>query len=1071
MDGYYRHPTIHGDSVVFVCEDDLWSVPSTGGTARRLTANLSMAVMPAYSPDGRWLAFIGSEEGPLDIYVMPADGGEARRLTYQSALPRRPVWSKNGKEIFYSSDANEPFWRRRWLWSVPAEGGNPRRLSQYGVASEISYGPRGGVVLGRHTGDLWRWKRYRGGTVGSFWIDRTGSGNFQPLRPTDGNLADPMWVGRRVYFVSDHEGIANIYSCNPQGEDLERHTHHEDFYCRAARTDGHRIVYHAGADIYVYDIDEDRSWKVAVDLKSPRTQLRRRFVSPSRYLQEATLRPDGNALALISRGKFFTMGNWEGPAIQHGEREGVRYRLGHYLYDKKHLVVVSDAEGEEALEIHRDATGARERRLKGLNIGRPTGLIVSPTKNEVILRNHRFELIHVDLKSGKSRVLDKSVHSPIYGMAWSPDGRWVAYSLATTERTHSIKVCRLSTGKTYMITPPEFRDIAPAWDPLGRYLYFLSYREFNPVYDELHFDLGFPKAMRPMVVLLQADLPNPFVPQLEPLDKAGSNEDDGKKRKDIRIDLKGIEDRVLAVPVPEGRYGQIAGIEHKILYTVFPVVGSIAPRRRQREEMSGALYGFDFREQKHEMLIPEANSFVMTPDASTMLYQVRDRLRVVKPGEKTRDRDKDRSDGANRQTGWIDLERLKVAITPPAEWRQMFREAWRLQRDYFWNEEMSGVDWREVFNRYHPLLDRVGSRGEFSDLVWEMQGELGTSHCYEIGGDYRRGPLYAQGYLGADYVFDAKKGGYRITYIPKGDPWDASQSPPVRRPGAYLEVGDVILAVAGQRLTKTVTPNQVLVHQANSEVELVVRKKGQQKTTLVTVTALSNETLLRYRDWVRRNREYVHKKTKDRVGYVHIPNMMSWGYAEFHRGWLTELYHPGLIIDVRYNGGGHVSPLILEKLARRRIGYDIRRWGEPEPYPSESVLGPLIAVTNECAGSDGDIFSHSFKLMKLGPLVGTRTWGGVIGINPQSAFVDGGHTTQPGYSFWFEDVGWRVENFGTKPDVEVEITPQDYAANRDTQLDKAIELILNQLETTPPAIPDFGPPPKLHLPKLPPRKV
>ena len=1072
MEGYYRHPTIHGDRVVCVCEDDLWTVPLQGGIARRLTANLSMAVMPALSPDGQRLAFIGSEEGPLDIYVMPADGGEACRLTYQSALPRRPIWSPDGREILYSSDVHEPFWRKRWLWAVPATGGLPRRLTQYGVANEISFGPRKGVVLGRHTGESWRWKRYRGGTMGSFWIDPSGTGTFRPLKPAVGNVADPMWIGNRIYFIGDQEGIGNIYSCNSKGGDIQRHTHHEDFYCRAARTDGKRIVYHAGADIYVYDVREDRGWKVAIDLRSPRTQRHRRFVSPSRYLQDVSLRPDGHALALVSRGKCFTMGNWEGPALQHGAREGVRYRLAHYLHDQKHIVAVSDEDGEEALEVYRDASGSAHRRLKGLNIGRPTGLIVSPNANEVVLRNHRFELIHVNLKSGAMRVLDKSRHSPIFGMAWSPDGRWVAYSLATTERTHSIKICRLSTGKTYGVTPPEFRDIAPAWDPLGRYLYFLSYREFNPVYDELHFDLGFPKAMRPMIVLLQNDLPNPFVPIPVPVGVDDREEGEKKKtrRRGIRIDVKDIAARVLALPIPEGRYGQIAGVEHKVLYTMFPVVGSMTPRRKpDTGEMTGVLYAYDFRELKQEPLISDIHSFQLDPDCTTMVYRVRDRVRVVKAGEKPRERDKERSDAPSRHSGWIDLERMKVAISPPAEWRQMFREAWRLQRDYFWNEEMSGVDWRAIYNRYRPLLDRVGSRGEFSDLVWEMQGELGTSHCYEIGGDYRRGPLYAQGYLGADYEYDKRSGGYRITYIPEGDPWDASQSAPVRRPGAFLEVGDVLVAIGGQRLTPEAPPSLVLVHQANSEVEVVVQKKGARRPVTVNVIALSSETMLRYRDWVRKNRDYVQRQTKDQVGYVHIPNMMGWGYAEFHRGWLTELYHPGLIIDVRYNGGGHVSPLILEKLARRRIGYDIRRWGEPEPYPSESVLGPLIAITNECAGSDGDIFSHSFKLMKLGPLVGTRTWGGVIGISPQSAFVDGGHTTQPGYSFWFEDVGWRVENYGTEPDIEVEIAPQDYATGRDPQLDKAIELMLRQLKSTPPAIPDFGPPPKLHLPTLPPR--
>jgi tricorn protease len=351
--------------------------------------------------------------------------------------------------------------------------------------------------------------------------------------------------------------------------------------------------------------------------------------------------------------------------------------------------------------------------------------------------------------------------------------------------------------------------------------------------------------------------------------------------------------------------------------------------------------------------------------------------------------------------------------------------------------------------------------------MWEMQGELGTSHAYEMGGDYRSSPNYAQGFLGADYTYDAENNGYRITHIPQGDAWEASKDSPLNAPGVNVTEGDILLAIGGQQVSETLSPGELLVNLANQEVQATFQNAEDSEKRVVTLKVLGGEHELRYREWVSQNRRYVHEKTDGKVGYVHIPDMGRRGYAEFHRGYLAEVSYPGLLIDVRYNGGGHVSQLLLEKLARRRIGYDVPRWGTPHPYPDASVLGPMIAVTNENAGSDGDIFSHCFKLMELGLLVGKRTWGGVIGISPHHPFVDGGGTTQPEYSFWFVDVGWRVENYGTDPDIEVDYRPQDYIAEGDPQLDRAIEELLRQMEENPPKLPDFGERPRLTLPTLP----
>ena len=1088
MSGYYRFPTIYQETLVFVCEDDLWTVPISGGVARRLTSNLGATSSPRLSPNGELLAFTGREEGPSEVYVMPALGGEAKRLTYQGSNADITGWNSNGQDILYASGAGTAF--DSWIWCVSAEGGEPQRLP-YGPANHITFSETGGVVLGRLTRDPARWKRYRGGTAGQLWVDTEGDGQFQPLTPVDSNFTTPMWVGERIYFISDHEGVGNIYSCLPAGEDIQRHTHQETYYCRGAQTDGTRIAYHAGADLWIYDIENDENYQVNVEFRSPRIQRQRKFVSTSRYLQEYTPTPDGHALALTVRGKPFTMANWEGAVLQHGARNGTRYRLTQWLNDGKCLVTVSDAGGEEALEIHTCDGSAEVVRLDNLDIGHVRQLSVCPQGNnmnaQVLLINHRFELLHINLETEQLQVLDKSHYNRIQGATWSPDGKWVAYSFPATETTFSIKLCEVETGETTFVTQPEFSDFAPAWDAEGKYLYFLSYREFNPVYDALHFDLGFPSAMRPLLVTLQKDLPNPFVPQPCPLEEdkekadkeaeEKSNKKEGnangkaeKKSEPITIELDGIAQRVIAFPYPQGSYRQIAGIEGKAIFTSFPVRQTLnVPGGDDKTGASkSTLHAYDFKEQKKEVLASGIDTFQLSRDAKTLVYRTGNRLRVIKAGKKAEDDSKSENRGStNRQSGWVDVNRVKAAVIPSAEWHQMYREAWRLQRDYFWTADMSGVDWENVYQRYLPILERVATRAEFSDLMWEMQGELGTSHAYESGGDYRHSPHYAQGFLGADFAYDAETTGYRITHIPHGDAWEAAKDSPLNAPGINIREGDILLAIGGQRVSQEVSPGELLVNLANQEVQATFQNADDGEKRVVTLKVLRSENELRYREWVSQNRRYVHEKTDGKVGYVHIPDMMGRGYAEFHRGFLAEVSYPALLIDVRYNSGGHVSQLILEKLSRRRIGYDVPRWGTPHPYPDASVLGPMVAVTNENAGSDGDIFSHCFKLMKLGKLIGKRTWGGVIGIAPHQAFVDGGGTTQPEYSFWFVDVGWRVENYGTDPDIEVDYRPQDYATEGDPQLDLAIAELLRQMAESPPQLPDFGERPRLTLPTLP----
>lgn len=1071
-EGYYRFPTIHGSRVVFVCEDDLWIVPTDGGVARRLTANLGDTSHPVFSADGTKLAFVAREEGPPEVFVMESEGGPARRLTYLGTGTSVVGWLADGR-IAFASDSGQPFRNHNRLWAISPDGGLPERLP-YGSAVHITFGPKGAVALGRYTRDTARWKRYRGGLAGQIWVDTRGKGRFERLTAIKGNVANPMWIGSRIYFIGDHEGIGNLYSCLPDGTDITRHTDHAEFYARHASTDGKRIVYHCGADLYLFDIQGDETVKIPVRYHSSRTQRNRKFIDPTVHLEGFHAHPTGQAISVVIRGKVSTALNWDGPVVPHGKPDGVRYRLARWLNDGKRIVALDDEEGEENLVIFHADESQPPVRMPRFDIGRPLQMAVSPKRDQVVLITHRGELVIVGLKMRRCRVLDVSKHGRIRGIAWSPDGEWLAYGYPDTGQSSIIKLLRVADGKSFPVTRRVLHDGAPSFDPDGKYLYFLSHRVFDPVYDNLHFDLSFPRGMRPHLVILRNDLPWPFQGKTEITDEPSKDEkvkkkkaEDKEKTQPLRIDLEGIEDRVVAFPIEEGRYEGIVGMpKGKVLFTTVPVEGALHRDSDGGPSSRATLHMYELAERKHEVWLEGITSFQVSKDRKHLYYRAGRRLRVVNATEKPKSDEK--GDGPGRRSGWIDLSRFRISVIPAEEWKQMLREAWRLQREHYWVEHMCGIDWKTVYERYAPLVDRVGSRTEFSDLMWEMQGELGTSHAYESGGEYRRSPFYRQGFLGATFEHDPASGGYRVTHVAKGDGWFPRNSAPFRAPGVDIRVGDILLSIGGRKLDARTTPAELLVNLAGREILVeVMRPKG--KTRRVTIHVLGDEHPLRYREWVETNRATVHEKSGGRVGYLHIPDMGPHGYAEFHRYYLVENRFDGLIVDVRFNGGGHVSQLLLEKLMRRRIGYCIPRWGVPDPYPGDSVLGPLVAITNERAGSDGDIFSHGFKMLGLGPLIGKRTWGGVIGIWPRHHLVDGTLTTQPEFSFWFQDVGWGVENYGTQPDIEVEMAPDAEVRGEDPQLAKAIEVMMERIATLNPQVPRFQDHPELLLPTLPPR--
>ncbi len=1112
---YLRHPAVHGDRLLVVADDDIWLADLGGGSAHRLTDGQSAASHPLPSPDGALVAFTAREESHPEIFVMPLEGGPAERWSHLGGTVTVPRAFASRDTLVAATNAGLPFARDSHLVRI-GDGQPGHRPIRWGTAHEVAYGPGGRVLLGRHTTNQGRWKRYRGGMAGQLWLDRDGSGEFVRLLPDlEGDISSPMLIGERAWFVADHEGVANIHSCDLQGGDLRRHTDHEDFYARFASTDGDTIVYAVGGDIWRLDPHAGTApTRIELSLRSPRTQRSRRFVDPSRWLQQYAVHPKGTHLALRVRGRPFTMPLWDGPAIQHGARDGVNHRLVRWLPDGDRLVMLADTTGEERLEVHDDG---EVERIDDVDLGVPLEMVVNPRRDVVAVTDQQGRLRTVDLTDGTVTEVATSVHG-VDHPRWSPDGRWLAWSHRESNwYTASIRLWCADDGAVAEVAPATHANRAPDWDPGGRWLYWVASSRFSPVPDGVYFDHGFPMPDVVMAAVLAEDgrapleqdphppgrpprptPPSPPAPSRPtnpvrsaaagaPPSAAEADGDEdapedgqptadadeeateppaGEDRRRVTVDVDGLAERVVVLPFPTGRYRAVTGLPGKVLALGMPLrPDPLRPPSPGEARPPGVLEALDLTTGRHEVQIPAVSAYAVSADRRTLVYSVRRRIRAVRAG--TKPPEGPLADGPARVSGWLDLRRLSVAVSPPEEWRQIMVEAWRLQRELFWHAQMSGVDWSAVRERYLPLIDRIATRAELSDLIWEMFGELGTGHAYERGGDHPSAPPAPLGHLGADLGWDGE--GWVVERILQGDPGLSSRRMPLRAPGARVAEGARLLAVDGVPVDAGTDPAALLVNRAGAEVALTV---ADPEVRRVRVRTLGSDSRLRYADWVHRNRAHVHAASDGAVGYVHIPDMGAFGFAEFHRQYLSEVYRQALVVDVRFNGGGNVSSLLLEKLAGRRIGYQLRRTGAIEPHPHHAPAGPLVAVTNERCGSDGDIFTHAWKRLDLGPVVGTRTWGGVIGIQPRHPSVDGTVTTQPGFAFWFDDVGFGVENFGTEPTHPVEIAPQDAAAGVDPQLNTAVALALEGLSTQGEvALPDVATAPSLAPPTLAPRVV
>jgi tricorn protease len=1074
--GYLRYPHVHGDLLAFVAEDDVWLAPAGGGRAWKLSADSAQVSYPRFSRDGTAIAWTSWRDGKPEVYLTDPEGSTTRRLTYWGDNRTRVTgWTQHG-EVLAVTAMGQPETYLTWAYAIPLEGAPPRRLP-FGPVSGLALEDTGtALATGRMNNELAYWKRYRGGTRGRLWTATGQDPLFtRVLAGLDSQLACPMLIGGRLFFLSDHEGTGNIYSCTLDGSDISRHTDHDGMYVRNPSTDGQRIVYHVAGDIWVLDgPDAPEPHKIEITLGSPAAARAPRLISAKDHLGSLDCDRTGQASVVEVRGTVHWLTHRDGPARALHVDPDARARLPRVLGETGRAVWVTDATGVDALEIGAVAGEPGIVRMAEGLIGHVIGLAASPDGATVAAAAHDGVLRVIDLASGQVTELAASDDGPVDGLSWSPDSAWLAWSQPGAQPLRRLRIARIADREVIDVTDGRFADTDPVFTSDGLYLAFISRRSFDPVYDAQTFDMSFPLGSRPYLVPLAAQTPSPFgpLPGGRPVgqDPAAGEKDktDETERAEVSVDQQGISGRVVGVPVVEARYSGLRAVKGGLAWLRDPVAGVLGEGSANPDDDAPrpVLERFDLRKREVTELAGELDWFDVSGDGTRLVVKDREELQVLPSGDK--------EGRASSEAVTVDLARARFQADPAALWRHAYAEAGRQMRRDFWNTDMSGVDWDGVLDSYRPLLDRVRGADDFTDLLWEVVAELGTSHAYitRAGVDFFNtdsGPA-AVGLLGADLSRDGS-GRWRVDRVLPGESSDPRARSPLEAPGVVVRTGDELVAVDGRPVDPVYGPGPLLAGTIGKPVELTVRPESGDPRQVVVIP-LRDERRLRYQDWVAGRRRLVRELSNGRLGYLHIPNMVGEGWADFHRDLRTEMRRDALVMDVRGNGGGHISQLVLEKLARRVMGWDVGRGFQPLPYPEEARRGPVVTLADEFAGSDGDIITAAIKLLGLGPVIGTRTWGGVIGIEgiPGYEMVDGTHMTVPKFAFSFDEYGWSVENYGVDPDVEVLISPDDWATDRDPQLETAVHFALEALEKQPPAMPpDPSTGPSKARPALPPR--
>jgi len=1069
--GYYRFPAIHGDTVVFTAEGDLWTVGIQGGEARRLTSNPGLETNAAVSPDGRTVAFTGTYEGPAEVYTMPLAGGLPTRRTFDGGATV-VGWTPDGAVLYatrsFSTLPNTQLVRLDTATDTPT-------LLPLSQAADGSFDPTGATLFftrqafqGSHT------RHYHGGTAQNLWRFTAGQDEARPLTSDyAGTSKNPMvWAGR-VYFLSDRDGTMNLWSMTPDGGDLQQHTHHDGWDIRSAALDGGRVVYQLGADLRLYTIATGEDREIPITLASDLDQMREHWVTnPMDYLTAAHLSPDGDRVVLTARGQVFVAPAGPGRLVEASRHPGVRYRSARFAPDGRSLYVLSDQTGEtEWWRLDADGVATPEQLSSGASVIRFDGAM-SPDGAWIAYSDKNQELWLFDVAKKTSARIATSLDGDFGDLAWSPDSKWLAYTRPTPTFTR-IVLHSLATGADATLTDDRVDSWGPVWSPDGKWLYFLSDRNFQSLvrapWGAREPEPFFDHQTRIYQVALMAGLRSPFRPADElaredsaraakpvapaspargrraSADTAHAPELDTSHA--VTITLQGLQDRLYEVPVPAGNYSSLATNKGRLFWT----------SRETTLEGKQSLMALDVKSDPGDAvrIADDVRDYELSADGKKLLIRKDDELHVVDAGA-----------GAEAALGAktkVNLSRWSFSFPPREEWRQMFVEAWRLERDFFYDKGMHGNDWPAILRKYQPLADRVTDRDELSDLLAQMVSNLSALHTFVYGGDLRRGKDQVQpASLGARLERDSAAGGWRVARVYRTDPDYPSQLAPLARPDVAVHEGDVIQAIDGVPTLSVPSPSLLLRNQAGRQVRLRVQPAGgAARDVIVTPVTAQRAAGLRYDDWEYANRLLVDSAGRGQIGYLHLRAMGSGDIAQWFRDYYPVFNRQGLIIDVRHNNGGNIDSWILGRLLRKAWMYWKDRMGNPYWNMQWAFRGHLVLLVDEWTASDGEAFSEGFHRLGLGPIIGTRTWGGEIWLSSDNVLEDHGIATAAESGVYGPEGAWLIEGHGVDPDTVVDDLPHATFAGGDAQLQAALGYLEREIREHPVPVP---PPPAYPRP-------
>ena len=1063
--GYYRFPAIHDELVVFVSEGDLWAVSTNGGLARRLTTHHGEESHPAISPDGKTLAFSAQYEGPIEVYTMPLEGGLPQRRTFSGQRSTVVGWTPTGK-IIYATSKYSTLPNTQLVLLDPAT--NDESLAPLAQAAEGCFTPDEKMLIftrlpfqGSYT------KRYKGGTVQNLWkFNMANPKEAEPLTADyPGTSKNPMFWRNRIYFVSDRSGTMNLWSMNLDGSDLKQLTFHEGYDVSSPSLHNGRIVYQLVADLYLYDIEKNQDTPLDIIIPSDFDQMREKWVKkPVEYLTSAHISPEGDRLVFVSRGNVFVAPVEEGRWVRVTYKEGIRHRVARFFPDGKNLMLLNDQTGEwEFYRAPANGLGKPEQLTTGAKVIRFDG-VPSPDGRWLAFADKDYQLWLADLKEKKLKRVATSLNGMFRHLAWSPDSRFLAFVEAADNQFQQIKILEISSGQITAVTSDRVDSYNPSWSPDGKWLYFLSDRYFRsvvrspwgPRQPEPYFD----RSTKIYALGLSGKDVFPWTPQNElltekkaskgevksssssPAKKSSQKSKEAPPKVRVEINFQGLQDRIFEVPLPPGVYSNL-GVGQKELFFIDRESRAAGKPKLKAVTITN-------RRPKPVTLVENVRRYELSASGKKIMVQKGSEFYVIEAKPRK---------PASLAESKVDLSKWQFSIDPRSEWRQMFVDAWRMERDYFYDRNLHGVDYEGLLQRHLPYLERVSDRQELNDLIAHLVGELSALHIFVRGGDIRRPPdNILPGSLGAKLVKDKKAGGWRIAHIYRTDPDYPEKFSPLARPGLKIKEGDVIVAINGRSTLEVKHPSLLLRNTTGTQVLLELKgSDGQLYKEIVYPITLSAEYDLRYSEWEYTRRLQVEKQTAGKVGYVHLRAMGGNNYTEWVKNFYPVYNRQGLIIDVRHNRGGNIDSWILEKLLRKAWFYWQDRIGNPTWNMQYAFRGHMVVLCNEYTASDGEAFTEGFRRLGLGKVIGTRTWGGEIWLSSSNVLVDWGIATAAESGVYGPEREWLIEGHGVEPDIVVDNLPYETFQGRDAQLERAIAFLEELIKKDPVEIPPHPP--------------